>query len=667
MKTKVIFLYGLHKKCGVLFLYLDLDLEEIKVEIEDFMGKLKVLLTNASGVVEHFEKDYNKIKGYMLMPPISLTTIAATALKKVDGVEIEILDLELELRKHFMENDKSSLSPMDLLKNKIIDKMDEFQPDLVGISVVFSPAHNNALAIANIVKEKNPTTKVICGGNHATFAYKRMLEKCSNLDFVFLYEADDTFPLFLKYLKGEIKFEDLKGVAWWNKTVNKVNITPNAPLIHELDPLPIPEWNLVPIKKYQNYGRVGAMHRFGDGNAPSYVMQTARGCVASCTFCSVRSFYGKGVRSYSARRVLEEIDYLYNDLGIQQLEIVDDDFTHSRERTLEICNGLIKRNYNLIWNVQNGIRLGTINEEVMHAMVLAKCRTVSIGVESGNDTTLAIVRKPLTIKMLYEKSEIFQKYPELYVKGNYIVGFPFETEEQTMNTFKVAEDIGFDWNQFSVFRPLPGTPLFESLDKTSQENLIDKQKDFSVAYGNARKSRNKIAEKMQSSLIDPEEAAKYGDKIEEQMKEALMHGEDDEHLKNNAPKDEKIDELSYIKNLEINFIKNKNLLGASVDKYIETKKGNKKGKYHFKINKPQNLDRAINDFEGIANMREKNHAIAHYCLAKAYRLKDKDQIAQKHVNKVIDILANPLNKIWVEYFDKVVPKNELNDLRHLMN
>ena len=42
---------------------------------------------------------------------------------------------------------------MQMIKNKIIDKMDEFQPDLVGISVVFSPAHNNALAIANIVKE----------------------------------------------------------------------------------------------------------------------------------------------------------------------------------------------------------------------------------------------------------------------------------------------------------------------------------------------------------------------------------------------------------------------------------------------------------------------------------------------------------------------------------
>ena len=71
------------------------------------------------------------------------------------------------------------------------------------------------------------------------------------------------------------------------------------------------------------------------------------------------------------------------------------------------------------WNLKNGIRLGTINDEVMHALVGAKCRVMSIGVESGNDTTLAIVRKPLSIKMLYEKSEIIRKYPKMYVPVSY--------------------------------------------------------------------------------------------------------------------------------------------------------------------------------------------------------------------------------------------------------
>ena len=130
----------------------------------------------------------------------------------------------------------------------------------------------------------------------------------------------------------------------------------------------------MPIEKYHEYGRVASVQRYGSENLSTYVVQTVRGCVAKCSFCTVRSFYGKGVRSYSAKRVLEEIDYLYNDLGIRQFDIIDDDFSYDRKRTLEICNGLIKRNYDLNWSILNGIRLGTLNEEVIHAMVNAKCQ-----------------------------------------------------------------------------------------------------------------------------------------------------------------------------------------------------------------------------------------------------------------------------------------------------
>ena len=165
--------------------------------------------------------------------------------------------------------------------------------------------------------------------------------------------------------------------------------------------------------------------------------------------------------------MLDEIDYAYNDLGIKQFEILDDDFSFDKKRTIEICNELIKRNYDMQWDLKNGIRLGTINDEVMQALVEAKCRLFSVGVESGNDTTLAIVRKPLSIKMLYEKSRIIQKYSEMYVIGNWIIGFPWEDHKQLMNTFKVAKDIAFDWNSFSVFYPLPGTPEFNKLDKTT--------------------------------------------------------------------------------------------------------------------------------------------------------------------------------------------------------
>ena len=122
---------------------------------------------------------------------------------------------------------------------------------------------------------------------------------------------------------------------------------------------------MVPLKKYQEYGRIGSINSFGDENKSSYVMQTVRGCVASCCFCSVRSFYGKGVRARSAKNILDEIDYLYNKLGIQQLEIVDDDF--SLKYISSNSNSALPFFY-MVWNLLNGIRLGTINDEIMEAL-----------------------------------------------------------------------------------------------------------------------------------------------------------------------------------------------------------------------------------------------------------------------------------------------------------
>ena len=72
---------------------------------------------------------------------------------------------------------------------------------------------------------------------------------------------------------------------------------------------------------YQKYGNVANIQRWGDENRPTYTMQTVRGCVAACTFCTVRSFYGKGVRSKSAQKVLDEFDYAYNELGLKQVEL----------------------------------------------------------------------------------------------------------------------------------------------------------------------------------------------------------------------------------------------------------------------------------------------------------------------------------------------------------
>ena len=103
------------------------------------MKKIKILLTNAPKFdLEEFNKNYNSIGSYLLYPPIQLTTIAASTMKKVDDVEIEILDLEYEILKYFKENKVSPLPTRDYMKKIILDRANKFKPDLVGITAVFS-------------------------------------------------------------------------------------------------------------------------------------------------------------------------------------------------------------------------------------------------------------------------------------------------------------------------------------------------------------------------------------------------------------------------------------------------------------------------------------------------------------------------------------------------
>ena len=98
------------------------------------MKKLKVLLTNAPGLdLNAIDKKLNKMRGYALYPPLQLTTLASAAQKKVSDVEFEVLDLEFDIRKYYMENEKSSMSGHEVMKKSIISKMEEFKPDIVGI------------------------------------------------------------------------------------------------------------------------------------------------------------------------------------------------------------------------------------------------------------------------------------------------------------------------------------------------------------------------------------------------------------------------------------------------------------------------------------------------------------------------------------------------------
>ena len=141
----------------------------------------------------------------------------------------------------------------------------------------------------------------------------------------------------------------------------------------------------------------------------------------------------------------------------------------------------------------------------------------------------------------------------MYVRGNWIVGFPFEDDSQTMNTFKVANEIGFDWNQFNVFRPIVGTPEFDKLSQTRKNSIIDNQKDLQ-SYNTSKKFRDKLASEMKKNLLNDAEADKYSKEIDKQMMASMMiEGSQNEEKRVLSEYEEETAELAYLKNLEMNF------------------------------------------------------------------------------------------------------------------
>lgn len=397
--------------------------------------------------------------GVTTYPPLAAVTLAAR-LQRRPELQVRILDLEFAILRQLRDDPQATGEFMPLLRQELT----AFCPDLVGISVIYSRDHQNALLAAAAVKEHNPSIVVCAGGVHATFAARELLA-AGTVDYLLTNEADETLGELVDHLNDARPAAQLRGTC-----TRAGKCHPYAGYPNDLDC--VPAWELIDLPAYIRYCKFSGIKNISDASVTSAVMQTSRGCRAACTFCSVRAFNGKGIRSKSVAGVLAEVDVLCRRHGVRQLEIVDDDFTADRERVLAICRGLIDRKYDLIWTLDNGVRLLTLDREVLDHLVRAGCRLISIGLESGNAEMLRQIRKPVTVEAAYRQMTLLHEYNrDLYVKGNIIVGFPGETREQVDDTFRVAAELAFDWVPVSIFTPLVGTAEYAAFARESRRDL----------------------------------------------------------------------------------------------------------------------------------------------------------------------------------------------------
>ncbi|OGE78688.1 hypothetical protein A3J19_05015 [Candidatus Daviesbacteria bacterium RIFCSPLOWO2_02_FULL_41_8] len=375
------------------------------------------------------------------------------------GYTTDILDLNFDMLNQAHElRDNFRYS---MWTDWLIDKLDIFKPDVVGISCMFTMSHEIIKNIARTVKEYSHELSVIGGGVHLSNASKNVLKDCENIDFIGTYEGDRSFPDLIDFVNKKKPADCLAQIATQIDGKYIVIESRATPETSEIDAKPI--YHSLPIERYSSLGQIGTYgfiwKREGRKGASTLIK---RGCRARCSFCSVRTFNGPGVRERSTQSVLDEIKELY-EKGINHITLLDDDPLHDKTLTLEFFNGLTALNLDLTWDASNGLIAAAITEENMKAMAESGCIGFNLGIESGNPEILRHVHKPGTVETFLKSKKIFDKYPHVFVKGFLIIGFPNETMSQLMDTVNLSIELNLDWYAIQVLNPLPSTEIYDEM------------------------------------------------------------------------------------------------------------------------------------------------------------------------------------------------------------
>ena len=240
------------------------------------------------------------------------------------------------------------------------------------------------------------------------------------------------------------KLEQIKGLVW--RRGDEILVNADRPFIRNLDDLPLPRHDLLPLDDY----------RAPLVRGPYSFVVTSRGCPANCRFCIKHVSYGRSVRFRSPENIAEELERLV-ELGVRSVNMYADLFTVSREQVMGLCELMTERGIQLRWTCNS--RVDFVDPEMLQLMRQAGCWMISWGIESGSEDILRRCRKGIKPDQV-ERALSWAKDAGILNWGYFIIGLPGETEETIRETIRFSKKLPLDLVLFHIAAPHPGSPFF---------------------------------------------------------------------------------------------------------------------------------------------------------------------------------------------------------------
>jgi anaerobic magnesium-protoporphyrin IX monomethyl ester cyclase len=346
-----------------------------------------------------------------------------------------------------------------LSDDETLARIAAFGPAIVGItaSTVVMP---NATRLAEAISRDFPDVVVVLGGKHVTAIPEDVHARTHpSFDLSVLGEGEDTLLEIVDvlgrcgskadFLSAGVR-DAIAGIAF-SRDGAMVKTTPR-PFVLDLDALPFPARDLLPLERYRPVG-----NRYK--RLPAFSMVAIRGCPYPCAFCSEAR---TTVRFSSPARVVAEIEHLIATYGAREITFWDDTITLNKKWLHELCNLMIEKRLDITWSCFAVI--GTMTPDLLANMKAAGCWNVFYGVETPDDDLKRTIRVQKNGSVDNVRKVVRETQAAgIEVRAAFMLGLPGETPERAMRTLDMALELEPDYAQWNYTVPYPRTHVWNEL------------------------------------------------------------------------------------------------------------------------------------------------------------------------------------------------------------